>query len=113
MLIKYIIFCIGCALLQSAYVKTPTAGKTSTQEALAVPEVFLKSNTQIVVSIIALLASIIEIVIGIILISWWAGLFFWIPALVLVGFVLPIKNPAPLFILGILITLISGLLFFI
>jgi len=113
MIIKYLIFCIGCALLQNAYVKTPTAGKTGVQEALAVPVVFLNPTTQIVVAIIAILSFIAEVVIGFMFISWWAGLFFWIPALLLIGFILPLKNPALSFILGILITLISGLFLFI
>ncbi len=112
MLIKYLFFCLGCALLQNAFVKTPNFDNVDARAILDVPLGFNKLGTKIIVLVVALLALVSEIIIGIVLIEWWAGLFLWIPALVVVGIILPSRNPAPSFILGLLIVVISSLFLF-
>jgi len=111
MLIEYIIFCFGAGLLQSAWVKTPTRGLSDSYGFLDVPLVFAETRMQILLPIIGLGSLIAEIAVGWILISWWAGIFLWIPALLVASIVIPSKNPAPSFFIGILIIIGSVISF--
>lgn len=111
MLIKYIVFCLGCALIQDSYTKTQTIGGGGSR-ALDMPMLFLDPKVTVFIMGLATISVLAEIVVGIWLVAWWAGLFFWIPALILVGLIVRTKNPAPSLFLGIIVTLGSTISFF-
>ncbi|MEZ4156661.1 MAG: hypothetical protein R3B52_01615 [Candidatus Paceibacterota bacterium] len=107
MLIKYLIFCFGAALVQGAYGKQPGPGGVSPLDA---PLWFSSKTTKITLPILATLLLVAEIVLGFVLIAWWAGLFLWIPALIFAGAFLPgsplaSNNPATPFLIGMILVI--------
>lgn len=101
---KYLVVCAGCGMLQVAGHRTPFPGNRFA--ILEVPPVFLAPGMFMLVEFLALGSIITEIAIGIILYSWWVGLFVWIPVTFLTSIVFT-RNPGPPFFLG-LLTTISG-----
>lgn len=110
MLIQYLIFCLGAGFLQAAYVKQPNFGQGG-RAVLDAPLWFSSTAAQIIVPVLGLGAFIAEVVLGFILIAWWAGVFLWIPALLVASIVIPSKNPAPSFFIGILVIIGSVISF--
>ncbi len=73
------------------------------------PVAFLNRPFQLVVMAFALLAWATEIVLGFVLIAWWAGLFLWIPAFLLANIlVLGRANPGPPFFIGLALAICAG-----
>ena len=108
---KYLLFCLGAAFLQLAYLRQPDPGslRLGTASVLHSPEAFLRPGFQLVVMALALLSWATEIVLGFVLISWWAGLLMWIPAFFLANvLMLGRANPGPPFFIGIAITICSA-----
>jgi hypothetical protein len=54
---------------------------------------------------------IIEAAVGFALFGWWSGLFLWIPALIVVGVLVPSRNPAPPFFFGLVVAVAAGVSF--
>ena len=108
LLVAYSIFCSGCGFLQAAANKTPGLGPDALP--LNAPLWFTGPTARFVVGGIGILSLLSEIVIGFILIAWWAGLFFWLPANLLAHLLIRTKNPAPAFFVGLLIAVI-GIIF--
>lgn len=107
MLIQYIIFCFGAGLVQGAYVRQPGAGGVSVLDA---PLWFSTTAGKIVVPIIAIGLLIAEVILGFALVAWWAGVFIWLPALLIASIFVPgsfvvSRNPAAPFFIGILIVI--------
>lgn len=113
MLIKYLIFCLGAALIQGGFIRQPGAGGVNPGDA---PEWFSNPSGKIIIPLLAIISFIAEIILGFVLISWWAGLFLWLPALLIASIFIPgsklaPKNPAIPFYIGIIIVVISVILF--
>ena len=102
MLIKFLIFCFGAGLIQIAYAKQPGAGGVSLIDA---PLWFSTTAGKIIIPLVAIGLFIAEVILGFVLIAWWAGVFLWLPALLVASMVVPSKNPATPFFLGILIVI--------
>lgn len=108
---KYLLFCLGAAFLQLAYLRQPDPGslRLGTASVAHSPEAFLDRRFQLVVMALALLCWAAEIILGIVLIAWWAGLFLWIPAFLLANIlVLGRANPGPPFFIGLALTLCAA-----
>ncbi len=80
-------------MLQIAWLKTPTFGYSNSYDFFEIPPGFTKMPMQIILPIFALGSLIAEIVSGWILISWWAGLFLWILALLIMGLITSLVIP--------------------
>lgn len=102
MLIKYLIFCFGAGLIQVAYAKQPGPGGVSVLDA---PLWFSTTTGKIIIPLVAIGLFIAEVILGFVLIAWWAGVFLWLPALLVASIVVPSKNPAVPFFLGIIIVI--------
>ena len=104
MILRYGILCLGCGMLQVASAKTPLPGEGN---ALDLPLLFLRRGMINIVYFLALLSFFVELWYGFKVIGWWTigawALGFGIPALIL-----PSKNPAPHFFLGLIIA-VTGL----
>lgn len=104
MIPRYALFCLGAAFLQLAYVRQPDpAGLMlgTSRGVLHAPEIFLNRGFQIVVMVLALTSWAAEIVLGFLLVAWWAGLFSWMAALVVASIlILGSPNPARPFFIG-------------
>ena len=68
------------------------------------PEAFVR----LVVMCLAVISLIIEAAVGFALFGWWPGLFLWIPALIVVGVLVPSRNPAPPFFFGLVVAVAAG-----
>ena len=110
MLIQYLIFCLGAGFLQVSYVKQPNFGQGG-HAVLDAPLWFSSTAAQIIVPVLALGAFVAEVALGFVFVAWWAGVFFWIPVLLVASVVIPSKNPASSFFLGILIVIGSSISF--
>jgi hypothetical protein len=103
-LIRYLIFCLGCGLLQTAASRTPEHANV-----LDVPILFVNPRMHIFVQSLALASVIAELVLGFNLYRW-VGLVIWLPFIVIGNLVFPGKNPGPCFFVGILVVAVSSLL---
>ncbi|MDD5626375.1 MAG: hypothetical protein PHG83_04430 [Patescibacteria group bacterium] len=107
MLIQYLIFCLGAGLVQGAYARQPGPGGVSTFDA---PLWFFTPAGKIIIPIIAIGLFIAEVILGFVLVAWWAGVFLWLPALLIASIFVPgsaivSRNPAVPFFIGILIVI--------
>lgn len=101
--VKYLLFCLGAAFMQLAYMRQPDRGnlRLRTASVLLSPVIFLHPRFQLLVMALALAAWAAEIILGFVLVGWWAGLFLWIPAFMVANiFVLGRANPGPPFFSG-------------
>ena len=108
LIVKYLLFCLGAAFLQLAYIRQPDPSNLLLRAAsvLNSPEAFLNPRFQLVVTALATLSWAAEIVLGFVLIGWWAGLFLWVPAFLLANLlVLGRANPGPPFFIGLTLTI--------
>ena len=115
MLVKYLIFCFGAGLVQGAYIRQPGPGGVSI---LDTPLWFSSTAAKIIVPIIAIGLFIAEVALGFALIAWWAGVFLWLPALIITSMFIPgslivSRNPAMPFLVGILIVIGAAISFLI
>jgi len=108
MLGRYLIFCIGAALLQAAFVKQPDALDIRFGRVGHSPEAFANSGVRFAVMGLAIISLVIEAAVGLALFGWWPGLFVWMPALVVVGVLVPARNPAPPFFIGLVVAVGAG-----
>lgn len=108
MLFAYSVFCLGCGLTQAAANRTPSLVTHAT--ILDAPMWFSSKSSKLVVGGIAFIALISEIILGFLLIGWWAGLLFWLPAAFLAQITTPKKNPAIPFFLGIVVIFIGTIM---
>ena len=69
MLIRYLVLCLGCGMLQAAWERTPLSGQPGA--ILYAPFPFLKPNMFIAVQVLAFLTVPIELVIGLHFFGWW------------------------------------------
>lgn len=72
MLLRYLVFCLGCSMLQTA------AGRTPRTPILEVPLLFMNPRMYNTVQFVGLSSVIAELVVGFALFSWW-GLVIWLP----------------------------------
>lgn len=105
MLIRYLIFCFGAGLVQGAYARQPGPGGVSVLDA---PVWFSTTAGKIIIPVIALGLFIAEVILGFVLVAWWAGVFMWLPALLIASIFVPgssvaSRNPAIPFFIGLLI----------
>lgn len=107
MLIRYLVFCLGCGMLQSAWERTPLPWQH--EAVFDVPYHFLKPGMFVAVQILSFLTVPTELVIGFSLFRWW-GLVIWLPSLFVAGLIFPGKNPGPCFFVGVLISALGLLL---
>jgi len=107
MLIRYIIFCVGCGLLQTAAARTPRDA-----DPYDVPIAFANPRVHFMVQTIAFSSVIAEVWVGFSLFRW-VGLIIWVPGILVGNLIFPGKNPGPCFLVGILVTTIGGVLLFI
>jgi len=113
MLIQYLIFCLGAGLVQGAYVRQPGPGGVSVGDA---PPWFSSFAGRIIIPIIAIGLFIAEVILGFVLVAWWAGIFLWLPALLIASLFVPgsavaSRNPATPFFIGILIVIGASISF--
>src|SRR5688572_28568489 len=106
MFIKYLFFCFGCALLQIASLSLPE----SHSEMLRVPQAFMEKGLWKFVMVIAVMFQALEIGLGIYFISWWVGLFLWLPVAVAVNVLWRTRSPAGPFFLGVPVALLGLIL---
>jgi len=107
MLIRYLVLCLGCGMLQAAWERTPRPDQLGAYP--DVPWRFRKPSMFIAVQVLNFLTVPTELIIGFHLFRWW-GLVIWLPGLTLACVILPGKNPAPCFFLGILVSFVGLLL---
>ncbi|MEK7652046.1 MAG: hypothetical protein AAB351_02460 [Patescibacteria group bacterium] len=105
MLIQYLIFCFGAGLIQGAFIRQPGPGGVSILDA---PLWFSSTAAKIIIPIIAIGLFIAEVILGFVFVAWWAGVFMWLPALLIASIFEPgsfivSRNPAVPFFIGILI----------
>jgi hypothetical protein len=109
MMLKYVLFCLGAGLLQMAYVRQPDGtglALGTSRGLLYAPELFHNRRFQIVVMVLALASWAAEVLIGFLLIAWWAGLFFWMGGVFIANLViLGSPNPARPFFIGLPLTI--------
>jgi hypothetical protein len=108
MLGRYLVFCIGAALLQAAFVKQPDALDIRLGRVGHSPEAFLNLGVRSLVMGLAIISLVIEVAVGLVLFGWWPGLFLWMPALVVMGVLVPSRNPAPPFFIGLVVAVAAG-----
>ena len=109
--VKYLLFCLGAAFMQLAYLRQPDRGnlRLRTASVLHSPVLFLNPGFQRVVQMLALGAWAAEIILGFVLIGRWAGLLMWIPAFLVANvLVLGRANPGPPFFIGLALTILAG-----
>ena len=113
-IVKYLLFCLGAGFIQLASARQPDSDSLAlgTVSLLRLPVIFVDPRFRLLVSALALVAWATEIVLGVLLIGWWAGLFLWIPA-PLVAHVLVggRPNPGPPFLIGLALTILAGVSF--
>jgi len=100
--------------MQLAYIRQPDAGnlRLRTASVRHSPVIFFDPRFQLLVMALALAAWAAEIIIGFVLIGWWAGLFLWIPAFVVANIlVLGRANPGPPLFIGLALTIVAGVSF--
>lgn len=107
MWIQYLAFCLGAGLVQNAYVKQPGQQGPSAWDA---PMWFSEAGAQILIPIIAVGAFVAELVIGFMFFPWWVAILSPVVSLLVIGFMLPSRNPAPPFFIG-MILLIGATIF--
>jgi hypothetical protein len=108
--VKYLLFCLGAAFMQLAYMRQPDRGnlRLRTASVLHSPVLFLDPRFQLLVMALALAAWAAEIILGFVLIGWWAGVFLWIPAFMVANIlVLGRANPGPPFFIGFALTMFA------
>jgi len=105
-MVKYLIFCLGAGFLQNALHKQQV-GKID-----YLPELFLNPYFVFVLATLCAASLLAEVVLGFVLIAWWAGLFLWIPAFIVTSLLVPSPNPTPPFFIGIAIVVASTISFF-
>ena len=113
-MVKYLLFCLGAGFVQLAYIRQPDRGNLSLRTATLrhSPVMFFDPRFQLLVMAVALVAWATEIVLGVVLIGWWAGLFLWIPAFVVANIlVLGLANPGPPLFIGLALTIVAGVSF--
>ena len=108
MLIRFLVFCLGCGMLQTAAERTPFAWQLS-EAVNFVPLIFVKVEVRLAVRILGVLSFPTELVLGFHLFRWW-GLVLWLPSLWVVQIIFPGKNPGPCFFIGVLVTAVGLLL---
>jgi hypothetical protein len=111
LLVKYLLFCLGAAFMQLAYMRQPDPGNLMLRTASVrhSPVLFMDPRFRLLVTALSLLAWATEIVLGFVLIGWWAGLFLWIPAFIVANvLVLGRANPGPPFFIGLALTILAG-----
>ena len=107
MIYKYIIFCLGAALIQSAWQKQADPRATSKIQESETPWLFSTFASSIVLLILGIGSLAGEIILGVTLIAWWAGAFFWIPALIVANLIVQTRNPMIPFFAGITLIITS------
>ena len=65
-----------------------------------------------IIGVVSFLAFVGEIVLGVIFISWWAGLLVWIPAFAVAHLFVPSMNPAVPLLICLVVTIGFILLLF-
>ncbi len=102
MSLHYILFCFGAGLVQGTWLKSNELNPLNT------PIWWETENRKVFVFILAIISFLLELGIGFLFVSWWAGLFLWLPALLLSVLFVPggpfgTKNPMIQLSLGIII----------
>lgn len=116
MLIQYLIFCFGAGLIQGVYARQPGGpGGISKSDA---PLWFSTASGKIIIPVVAMGLFITEVILGFTLVAWWAGIFLWLPALLIAGIFIPgsyigFKNPITPFFIGVLIVIGATISFFV
>lgn len=80
--VAYLLFLIGCALIQLAGTKIPWFGDFDALAILNLPPLFLNPFVRIVVHVLAVLTLAAQFAVGLACHNWGAALFLWIPPLV-------------------------------
>jgi len=104
----YILFCISASFLLVGW------NSHFRGDVLTMPLWMLSQIVQLMLSIMALLSWIAQIVVGVVLFGWLVGLTIWLPVLFVIGIVSTIlgRNPAPPLVIGIVLMGISLFLLF-
>ena len=101
MLVRYMIFCLGCGMVQEAAVRTPFPWQG--EAVRDVPIWFMNPRMFQAVQLLALASVIAEIWVGFSA-SKWVGLVTWIPFIWAATLLFPGKNPGPCFFVGVLVS---------
>lgn len=89
-LVPYVVFCIGCALVQLGYLNFPPAQARVAAANVSILELTRPSLyywLSFLVNVGALASAVGEIWVGVRLFSWWPGLVVFIPVTVVVDLV--------------------------
>jgi hypothetical protein len=104
-IVAYIVFCVGCGMIQNAGAKMPDPHRPGAS-ALAVPPLFLNRTVINIVGLLGLVAFVAEIWMGFKIVRWWS-IGVCILAFAIAFFVFRGNNPAPPFFLGIFVSMIG------
>lgn len=105
MLVRYLIFCLGCGLIQAAGARSPTRP----EDVLDVPPMFMDRRMRLLVLNLSYGLIVAELVMGFLMFGW-VGLVIWLPFGMFSGILFPGNNPGPPFWVGILVLLTGSLL---
>lgn len=114
MLERYLVLCLGCALLQVAAARMPKPLDAG-GDILSVP-VGAVTNPQTYAKLFAAVVTLgwlslaAEVVAGALVVSLWAGLLLWLPALIAVSIFLQHLHPFFLFCSGLVIAAVGAAL---
>jgi hypothetical protein len=105
MLLRYIVFCLGCGMLQTAASRTPHNANPN-----EVPILFCEYQMYIVVQSVGLCSVVAAVVLGYKFYGWW-GLITWLVFIPITNYMFAGRNPGPVFFVG-LLTIAAGVILF-
>jgi hypothetical protein len=102
-LVKYLLFCLGAGCIQVPTLQLINAAESG--RTLYTSEMFLEpKNRRIAMSILTALW-LAEIALGIALVSWWAGLLAWAPAVAVATFIRGILSHGTVALIGVVLVI--------
>jgi len=103
--VQYLAYCLAAGLLQSGYAKIVQGRSGGARSISYLPLGLSGAGVEAIIGIVAFLSFVGELILGIMFISWWAGLLLWVPAFSVAYLFFPSRNPAVPLLISLVLTM--------